>query len=53
MALVQVVGKKSVLRGIVTMTEALMRPMWDFKIRRVLGVAEALELNGIPALNKN
>ncbi|RLA64576.1 MAG: oxidoreductase [Epsilonproteobacteria bacterium] len=45
-------GEKSVLRGVVTMTEALMRPLWDHKIKRVLALAEAIELNGLHALNK-
>ncbi|MBT3980806.1 MAG: 4Fe-4S binding protein [Bacteriovoracaceae bacterium] len=45
-------GEKSVLRGIVTMTEALMRPVWDRKIERVLAVAGAIKTNGLAALEK-
>jgi pyruvate-ferredoxin/flavodoxin oxidoreductase len=37
-------GEKSVLRGIVTMTEALMRPLWDHKVERISGLAKAMEI---------
>ncbi len=45
-------GEKSVLRGIVTMTEALMRPLWDHKVERISGLAKAMEQNGLAALSK-
>ena len=44
-------GEKSVLRGVVTMTEALMRPLWDKKVARELALSEKIKTNGVAALN--
>jgi len=40
-------GEKSVLRGLATMTEALMRPMYHAKAERMLGKAARLEEHGV------
>jgi pyruvate-ferredoxin/flavodoxin oxidoreductase len=45
-------GEKSVLRGVVTMTEALMRPAWDKKVEREFILAGKIRQNGVAAFNK-
>jgi pyruvate-ferredoxin/flavodoxin oxidoreductase len=45
-------GEKSVLRGAVTITETLMRPIFKTKAQRLENLAEALKNNGVAALDK-
>ncbi len=45
-------GEKSVLRGVVSMTEALMRPLWDKKVARMYTLAGKFRENGMAALSK-
>jgi pyruvate-ferredoxin/flavodoxin oxidoreductase len=45
-------GEKSLLRGIATMTEAYMRPIFHRKAERLLGKAAALSEVGVAALSR-
>jgi len=45
-------GEKSVLRGIVTMTEALMQPIFTYKAERLNKLADELEAQGLQKLEQ-